>query len=349
MKITVALSERPYDVHIGAGVRGDLAAMVARLAPRARYATIVTSPTLRAQPWFDLDPGIAHEVLEVADGESAKSTESYLSLVESLAKRRLSRDDLVVAVGGGAITDVAGFAAATYLRGVGLINVATSVAAQVDAAVGGKTGVNLREGKNLLGAFHQPLVVLCDLETLETLPERERRAGMGEVAKCALLEGRGRTWADDSTLEEQIELALSLKARVVAGDEYESGERALLNYGHTLGHALERESLARDVDALRHGEAVAIGLAFAARLARDLGRVGEEVVATHDAVLAKWNLPDRVPARLDSAALLEAMTHDKKAHHDLTFVLAGTEGFSVVSGIAPEKVRESLEQFRGEP
>ena len=345
----MALSERSYDVHVGTGVRQELAATIARLAPRARHAAIVTSAALVHQPWFDFELGIAHDIYEVANGERAKTTESYLTLVEGFAHRRLSRDDLVVAVGGGAVTDVAGFAAATYLRGIALINVATTVAGQVDAAIGGKTGVNLRAGKNLLGAFHQPLAVFCDPDTLETLPERERRAGMGEVAKCALLEGRDPAWVEHATFEEQVELALSLKARIVSEDEFEGGRRALLNYGHTLAHALERESLARGEDVLRHGEAVAIGLAFAARLARDLGRVDDEVVAAHDELLATFELPSRVPEEFDSSALLDAMTQDKKAHHDLTFVLAGTPGFSVVAGVAPALVRDALERFRGEP
>ncbi|HUY43142.1 MAG TPA: 3-dehydroquinate synthase family protein [Acidimicrobiales bacterium] len=349
MRINVALSERSYDVYVGAGVRRELAATIARLAPRARRAAFVTSTELLTQPWFDFESGIAHDLHEIPNGERAKTTDSYLSLVEAFARSRLSRDDLVVAVGGGAITDVAGFAAATYLRGVALINVATTVAGQVDAAIGGKTGINLPDGKNLVGAFHQPLAVFCDYETLDTLPERERRAGMGEIAKCVLLESRDQAWLERATFEEQVELALSLKARIVSDDEFEGGARALLNYGHTLGHALERESLARNIDALRHGEAVAIGLAFAARLARDLGRVDDQVVAAHDAVLAGFALPSRVPNELDTSALLDAMAHDKKAHHDLTFVLAGAQGFSVVAGVAPEQVRDALERFRGEP
>lgn len=348
MKIAVDLGERSYDVVVGEGVRAQLASMIADRAPRAERAAIVTSASLRSQPWFDLVTGVETTILELPDGERAKRPEHYVTLVESLATLGLSRHDVVVGVGGGAITDVAGFAAATYLRGVPVVHVATTVAGQVDAAIGGKTGVNLGAGKNLLGAFHQPLGVLCDLATLQTLSERERRAGMGEVVKCALLEGKSPAWLASTSFETQMELAIALKARLVASDEREGSARALLNYGHTLAHALEREALAQANESLRHGEAVAIGLAFAARLARAVGRLDDHGVDEHDAAMNLFHLPTRVPAVFDSSALIEAMSHDKKAHHDLTFVLAGTEGFSVVSGLAPDVVRTTLDQFRGE-
>ncbi len=348
MKISVDLGERSYEVVVGEGVRTQLASLIALRAPRAERVAIVTSSSLRAQPWFDFEVGLATSILELPDGEQAKRPEHYVALVEALAERSLSRHDVVVGVRGGAITDVAGFAAATYLRGVPVIHVATTVAGQVDAAIGGKTGVNLRTGKNLLGAFHQPLGVLCDLATLHTLPERERRAGMGEVVKCALLEAQSSAWLARSSFESQMELAIALKARLVASDEREGSSRALLNYGHTLAHALEREAMVRSDVSLRHGEAVAIGLAFAARLARAVGRLDDRGVAEHDAALNIFQLPTRVPSVFDSSALLEAMSHDKKAHHDLTFVLAGAEGFSVVSGLAPDVVRTALDQFRGE-
>jgi 5-deoxy-5-amino-3-dehydroquinate synthase len=265
-----------------------------------------------------------------------------------LAEHRLSRDDVVVGVGGGAVTDLAGFAAASYLRGIPLVQVPTSLVAQVDAAIGGKTGINIPAGKNLVGAFHQPLGVLCDTSVLSTLPERERRNGLGEVAKCWLLEGRGASEVDATPLSELIELSVRLKATLVASDEREGDARVLLNYGHTLAHALEGAALAENPDGLRHGEAVAVGLAFAARLARSLGRVSDDVVDAHDAVLDAFGLEGRLNDHWDVDTLLDFMSHDKKARHDLSFVLDGSQGFELVRGVEPSVVRHTLELFKGE-
>jgi 5-deoxy-5-amino-3-dehydroquinate synthase len=308
---------------------------------------VVTSPEIRRQPWFDLTFDIQTYVIEVADGEAAKTLDTLERVCETLAQLRVSRHDVIVGFGGGAITDVAGFVAAVYLRGVAVVQVPTSVVGQVDAAIGGKTAVNIAAGKNLVGAFHQPVGVWCDIEVLATLSARERIAGLGEVAKCWLVEGRSRAALNEATMQDFIEVSVALKARVVAADEFEqSGERAVLNYGHTLGHAIELLALARDADELRHGEAVAIGLAFAARLARALGRVGDEVVDETDDVLHFFGLPSRLTGSFDVEELLAAMSRDKKAHHNLTFVLAGDRGYDVVSDIDPGVVRDLLEQFR---
>ncbi|MDE3065602.1 MAG: 3-dehydroquinate synthase [Acidobacteriota bacterium] len=348
MRFSVDLAERSYEVEVAVGARRGLSHLIAQRAPEAKRAAIVTSPSLRAQPWFDLETGIDQVVLEVPDGEDAKDVEVLGELLEALAREGLSRRDVVVCVGGGAVTDLGGFAAAVYLRGVALVQVPTSLVGQVDAAIGGKTGVNLAAGKNLAGAFHQPLGVLADVETLATLPERDRVAGFGEVAKCWLLEERRRGDLDGVGLEELIGMAVGLKAAIVSVDETEQGPRALLNYGHTLGHALERLALDEGRDALRHGEAVAVGLAFAARLAHSLGRVDAAEVVNHDEVLERLGLGARVPERFATADLVAAMAHDKKAHHDLAFVLAGPEGFEVVRGIAPDEVIRVLDNFRGE-
>jgi 5-deoxy-5-amino-3-dehydroquinate synthase len=349
MNVTVDLAERSYDVVVGDGARHSLAELIARRTPHARCAAIVTSPSLATQPWFDLSCGVEQVVVLVAEGESAKTLSSYGQLLETLAEHRLSRDDVVVGVGGGAITDLAGFAAASYLRGVALVQVPTSLVAQVDAAIGGKTGVNLPAGKNLVGAFYQPQGVLCDTSVLDTLPERERRSGLGEVAKCWLLDGRDAKDLAATPLIDLIELSVRLKSSVVSNDEREGDIRALLNYGHTLAHALEAITLAENPDELRHGEAVAIGLAFAARLARALHRVGDNVVANHDAVLDALGLERRLADHFDVDELLEAMSHDKKARHDLSFVLDGPDGFSLVSGVEPSVVRATLERLKGEP
>jgi 5-deoxy-5-amino-3-dehydroquinate synthase len=348
VKITVDLGDRSYDVVLANGARHELADLIRERAPRARVAAIVTSPSLYQQAWFDVESGLVQHVIEVPDGEAAKSLAGLAQLCEQVAHLALSRDDVVVAVGGGAVTDLAGFAAAVYLRGIALIQVPTSIAGQVDAAIGGKTAVNLRAGKNLVGAFHQPLGVLCDFDALATLPERERLSGLGEVAKCWLLEGRRAGDLEGVSTEELIELSVRLKARIVSGDEYEGSDRALLNYGHTLGHALEAVALARGADELRHGEAVAIGLCFAARLARDLHRVDADEVSNHDAVVASLGLSGRLGSHYATGELIEAMAHDKKAHHDLTFVLAGANGIEVVRGVDVEVVAGALDRFRGE-
>ncbi len=209
----------------------------------------------------------------------------------------MSRQDAVVAVGGGMVTDVAGFAAAVYHRGIDVVHVPTTLLGQVDAAIGGKTGVNLPEGKNLVGAYWQPRAVLCDTDTLATLPPRELRSGQGEVAKYHFLDdGRfGATPVEELDRSDQVVRCVQLKAAVVSGDEREGGGRATLNYGHTLGHALE---IAGRFD-LRHGEAVAIGLIYAAELARVLGRIDDARVAEHRRVVAAYDLPAALPAGVD--------------------------------------------------
>jgi 5-deoxy-5-amino-3-dehydroquinate synthase len=348
MNVTVALSERSYDVVLRDGARHDLAQLLATRAPRAQSAVIVTSHALVAQPWFTLETGLDQHVLEVPDGESAKNFGALEILCEQFAQLQLSRHDVIVGVGGGAITDLAGFAAAVYLRGIDVVQVPTSLVGQVDAAIGGKTGINLRAGKNLVGAFHQPLGVLCDFEVLDTLPERERLSGLGEVAKCWLLDGRPANEITTASRAELITMSVRLKADIVSSDELEGGRRALLNYGHTLAHALEALALARGVDEMRHGEAVAIGLAFAARLAEQLGRIGEDEVAHHDDVLKSLGLVGALRTDFATSEVLDVMSRDKKAHHDLTFVLAGTRGFDVVSGVDPSVVGEVLDNFRGE-
>jgi 5-deoxy-5-amino-3-dehydroquinate synthase len=252
----------------------------------------------------------------------------------------LTRADAVVAVGGGLVTDVAGFAAAVYHRGVAVVHVPTTLLAMVDAAIGGKTGVNLPEGKNLVGAFWQPSAVLCDTDLLASLPEREWRSGYGEMAKYHFLTGED---LSAMSLDERVARCVAIKAEVVAGDEREApgagpGGRALLNYGHTLAHALE---IAGRHD-LRHGEAVGIGLVFAAELAHTLERVGPDRVARHREVVAGYGLDTELPAGLAADGLLALMQRDKKAIAGLTFVLDGPQGLEVVEGVEPGVVRSTL-------
>lgn len=346
--IPVSLERRSYNVIVGPGVRHQLAELVATLTPRAQAAVIITTAEIAAQPWFDIDAGISTFIVEVPNGESAKTFSALEYLCESLASVGLSRHDVVVGVGGGAVTDIAGLVAAVYLRGLSVIHVPTSLVGQVDAAIGGKTALNLAAGKNLVGAFHQPTAVICDTETLATLPLREWRSGYGEVAKCALLENVSAPEVAQRRLDDLVTMCVSLKARIVSSDEFEGGQRALLNYGHTLGHAIEAIALERNTDELRHGEAVAIGLAFAVRLARNLGKCSDDEVRHVDDVVHHFDLSTTLSRTFAPDEIMEKMGRDKKAHHDLTFVLPGADGFEVVSGVSPDVVRRTIEEFQGE-
>jgi 5-deoxy-5-amino-3-dehydroquinate synthase len=336
--LSVDLGERSYPVLIGDGVRHELS----RLVPHsAKAAALVTQEAVQAAGWLDgLDPGVPFEVHLIPDGESGKSLATVESLTRRFAQSGLSRADVVVAVGGGIVTDVAGFAAATYHRGTAYVNIATTLLAQVDAAIGGKTGVNLPEGKNLVGAFWQPAAVLCDTETLTSLPPREWACGRGEMAKYAFL---GEAPQPDQGVDEQVARCVAIKAAVVADDEREGDRRMVLNYGHTLAHALEAAGLAEHQGwDLRHGEAVAVGLIFAALLARRLDRIDDERVAEHRRVVGSYDLPADLPAGADAAELLTYMGRDKKAQQDLTFVLDGPRGVETVRGVAVAEVLATL-------
>ncbi|MEO1062600.1 MAG: 3-dehydroquinate synthase [Actinomycetota bacterium] len=335
LRESVELGERSYDVHVGDGALDHAAELLADVLPQARRAAVVT----QAEIPLTIDPGIEHEVFTIGQGEAAKSLATIGELCSAFAEWGLTRGDYVVGFGGGLVTDVAGFAAASYHRGVPVVQVPTTLLGQVDAAIGGKTGVNLPQGKNLVGAFWQPSAVLCDTATLATLPAREWRSGLGELAKYAFLgaEADGRR-LEDLPLPERVARCVRLKADVVSGDEREGGRRALLNYGHTLGHALE---VAGRFD-LRHGEAVAIGLVFAAELARVLGRIDDERVQRHREIVGAYDLPMSLPPDLDPDELLELMGRDKKAVSSLTFILDGPGGVEVVPDVDPAAVREAV-------
>ncbi len=334
-ELTVNLGERSYPVLVGPGARHGLRTVV---PSRSTRAAIVTQPGVGV----DVDSGVEQRTFVIDEGEKAKSMSTVEELCSGFAEFGLTRADIVVGVGGGVVTDVAGFAAAVYHRGVAVAHVATTLLAQVDAAIGGKTGVNLPEGKNLVGAFWQPVAVICDTEVLSRLPPREYRSGLGEMAKYAFL---GVPGLAEMELEEAVACCVECKARTVAGDERETGAgaRALLNYGHTLGHALETTG---NYD-LRHGEAVAVGLVFAARLARQLGRISDERVAEHYRVVLGYDLPSSLPPGADFAALLAAMGRDKKVTGGgLTFVLDGPAGLEVVQGVPAEAVLATLAELQ---
>ena len=237
------------------------------------------------------------------------------------------------------VTDVAGFTAASYHRGLPVVHVATTLLAQIDAAIGGKTGVNLPEGKNLVGAFWQPAAGLCDTSTLDTLPAREMRCGLGEMAKYHFLGGED---LNDLAFEQRVARCVEIKAEVVAADEREAGRRAVLNYGHTLGHAIETTGRYD----LRHGEAVAIGLVYAAELGRALGRIGGDRVAEHRRIVDGYGLPGSLPEGSQPDELVAVMGRDKKAVDGLTFALDGPAGVEVVAGVDPGLVRDTLEAVR---
>jgi 3-dehydroquinate synthase len=325
-----------YPVRIGSGLvdrldellpafPGAEAAVVVSPAPVAALARRAGSAVARR--------GLAVYRLEVPAGEEAKRLEVVARLYEQLAAIPTRRADPVLAVGGGSTTDVAGFAAATWLRGVPLVNVPTTVLGMVDAAVGGKTGVDLEAGKNLVGAFHQPLAVVCDLDTLAGLPAAEVRSGLAEVAKAglagdpALAEALARVAgpavaADPAALAPLVEGAVRVKAAVVGADEHEDGAdgtvgRLMLNYGHTLGHALERLAGYRG---LRHGEAVSLGMVFAARVAEAVGLARPGLADGHIELLAALGLPVG-GVRVDPDRALAAMATDKKQRQGLRLVL----------------------------
>jgi 5-deoxy-5-amino-3-dehydroquinate synthase len=307
----------------------------ASLPKNARRAAVVTQGALGA----DLDLGIEHRRFEVGDGEEHKTLGTIERLCSAWSQWGMTRNDVVVAVGGGMVTDVAGFAASVYHRGIEVFYVSTTLLGMIDAAIGGKTAVNLPEGKNLVGAYWQPSAVFCDTDLLATMPARDYRSGLGEMAKYHFLGGGD---LDALPLDQRIARCIEIKAAVVAADEREGGIRATLNYGHTLAHALE---IATDFQ-IRHGEAVAIGLIFAAELAHRLGRIDAARVAQHRRIVASYDLPMIVPGGFDDEQLIVLMGRDKKALDGITFVLDGPNGVEQVTGVARSDIEAALRSAR---
>jgi 3-dehydroquinate synthase len=308
-----------HDVLVGPGVLRRAADLV----PEAAIRALVVHPTGLDRYADDVADALRGRGLEVVpatvpDAEAAKTVSVAAGLWERLGRHGFTRTDTVVTVGGGTVTDLGGFVAACWLRGVSVVHVPTTLLGMVDAAVGGKTGVNTPQGKNLVGAFHPPVGVVCDLDTLQTLPVPDLTAGMAEVVKCgfiadpqvlALVEAdpEGALVVGSTVQRELVERAIRVKAEVVARDPRESSLREILNYGHTLGHAIEQAEAYR----MRHGEAVAIGMVFAAELARLAGLLDDAVVDQHRDVLTALGLPTAyLPDRWPQ--LLEVMRRDKK-------------------------------------
>jgi 3-dehydroquinate synthase len=347
--LMVQLAERSYPIHFSAELRQEIRAELEAFGRSGRKVAVVTDSNIAAQQAQTLEEIAAGApTLVLPPGESTKSLDSLGRVLDFLAERQLDRSSALVAVGGGVIGDLAGFAAASYLRGIGYYQVPTTLLAMVDSSVGGKTGINLKAGKNLAGAFHQPRGVFIATKLLATLPAREFAAGMAEVIKYGLLgdaalfdqlEHSALTLAS-SELPAVIRRCCAIKARIVEADEREQakeGGRALLNLGHTFGHAIEQATGYRR---FLHGEAVAIGLASAARLSQLLGHLAAADVARVDAVLTAHALPTRLTAALPVAELMAAMTRDKKMRSGMPrFVVLTRFGKSVTrDGILPTLV-----------
>lgn len=345
-ELVVGLGDRSYPIRIGRGTIGEVGALVAARASRAVVVTNATVaahhlPALRA----GLDrAGVASDVVLIPDGEAHKSWETLNDLLTRLLELRIDRSTPLVALGGGVVGDVAGFAAAIYQRGVPCVQVPTTLLSQVDSSVGGKTAVNHRLGKNMIGAFHQPVAVAIDTGCLATLPPRELTAGLAEVVKYgAIRDAAFFDWLersmpalrarDDDALAHAIFESCRIKAEIVAADERETGERALLNFGHTFGHAIET---ATGYGTWLHGEAVGTGMTLAARLSErvcGLSAAERERVA---ALVAAAGLP-AAPPKLSLDRWLDLMGRDKKVQHGkLRFILLERLGRAVIRGDVPE-------------
>jgi 3-dehydroquinate synthase len=362
--VDVALGDRAYDIVIGRDVLASLGKRIAALRPGARTA-IVTDRTV-AIHWLArteaslAEAGIATSHVIVEEGEGSKSYAVLERVSEALISAKIERNDLVVALGGGVVGDLAGFAAAVLRRGVDFVQVPTSLLAQVDSSVGGKTGINSPQGKNLIGAFHQPVLVVADTAVLDTLSPRQFRAGYAEVAKYGLLGDQAFfTWLEKNhadifsgatAREHAIATSCRAKAAIVARDEREHGERALLNLGHTFGHALEAAT--GFSDRLFHGEGVSVGMVLAAELSAKLGMIGDD-----DVIRIKHHLTDvGLPTALqdiagfsqeglaDADALMTLMAQDKKVKRGrLTFILLQAIGRAVIApDVEPSLVRDFL-------
>ena len=355
--VPVQLGHRSYAIKIGAGLLARLGRECARLKLGARCAIITDTNVGRrfAKPAFNAlaTAGFSPSLIVVPAGETAKSLKTVQTCYDLLAAHRLERQSFIIALGGGVVGDLAGFVAATYLRGVAFVQVPTTLLAQVDSSVGGKVGVNLKAGKNLVGAFYQPRLVLCDLDTLKTLPEREFRAGLAEVIKYGIIRD-AKLFAqlerdlpkllrrEPGTLAAVVARCCEIKAEVVGRDETEGGQRAILNFGHTIGHAIENIS---GYGKYLHGEAIAIGQVAAARLScaltglsgRDAGRIGD--------LFQRAGLPCGIKLSPGQRKkLFVAMKLDKKVSGgEIKFVLAEKIG-RVVWGrrVSEDVVRQAL-------
>src|SRR5213082_47618 len=364
--VNVALGERAYDIVIGRDELQSLGTRVATLRPGSRVA-IVTDRNV-AKHWLEKteaslsEAGIATSRIIVDEGEGSKTYAGLERVSEALISAKVERNDLVIALGGGVVGDLAGFAAAILRRGVDLVQVPTSLLAQVDSSVGGKTGINSPQGKNLLGAFHQPVMVIADTAVLDTLPPRQFRAGYAEVAKYGVLGDEGffswleanhaDVFAGGRAREHAIATSCRAKAAIVAHDERETGDRALLNLGHTFGHALEAAT--GFSDRLFHGEGVSVGMVLAAEFSAQLGMIADTDAARVKRHLAEVGLPTHLQdiagfaqeGLSDADALMALMAQDKKVRRGrLTLILLEAVGRAMIApDVEPSLVRDFLQR-----
>lgn len=338
-QLTVESPRGAYSIRVGAGLLSDASAFTTAL--RGQHVLVVTDANVAplylpvlAATLHRARPGLRMATHVIAPGEHNKTLDTWRDVIEALAAVGATRDACIVALGGGVVGDLAGFAAASWMRGVDVIQVPTTLLAMVDSSVGGKTGVDLPQGKNLVGAFHPPCAVLADTATLATLPPRELRAGLAEVVKYgAIFDAGFLDWIDQhadallapepAATAEAVARSCEFKAAVVARDPFEHGERALLNFGHTFGHAIEAaQGYSGATDGLVHGEAVAVGMVLAARLSASLGLAEAVQLERLDTLLRRLALPTRIPHGLDAGVLLAHMRLDKKTEASgLRFVL----------------------------
>lgn len=322
MTIELQIESGGYPVYLGRNLLGD-ASLWRRHLGSGKILVVsneVVAP-LYLETVTQALSGLAYEVHVIPDGEPAKTVDTWFGIIDKLVTMEARRDACIIALGGGVVGDIAGFAAACYMRGVRFVQVPTTLLAQVDASVGGKTGINHSQGKNLVGAFHQPTAVLIDSDTLATLPEREFKAGLAEVVKYGAIRDPGFfAWLEEhapaidrrdrEAVEQLIHRSVVNKAEIVAQDEKETGVRALLNFGHSFGHALETETAYRT---FLHGEAVAIGMVIAATLSEARGLCSPGAAARLSALLCRFGLPVALPASTSRTQLMKALQLDKKA------------------------------------
>jgi len=348
--LTVNLGENSYDILIGSGVLSNMACECALRGLTGRVA-VITNPTVAALYSARIlksfsDAGKRVTLIEIPDGEEHKNSATLNLVYDNLIEAGLDRESFIVALGGGVVGDLAGFAAATYLRGIPFVQAPTTLLAQVDSSVGGKTAIDHPRGKNLIGAFYQPRLVLADTDTLATLPGREFSAGLAEVVKYGVaidraffeyleLNGNSVRAMDPDCLVNIIRRCCELKAQVVERDERESGLRAVLNYGHTLGHAMENQA---GYGKLVHGEAVAIGMALAARVSMALGHCDEPDAARIRGLLSRFGLPVAAPG-FDRKRLLDILMADKKNRSGvIKFICNRGIGNHVVANLTAEQL-----------
>ncbi len=358
--LMVDLADRSYPIFIEEGLLVDAKRLAWTLHPliNAGQVAVITNPTVQAlygEAVLAALEGYQVDVFAMQDGEAFKTLETYAAVMDFLMTHRHNRTTTVIALGGGVVGDLAGFVAATFQRGVRFIQIPTTLLAQVDSSVGGKTAVNHPAGKNMIGAFYQPQAVLADPSTLHTLPDREYVAGLAEVVKYGVIaDAEFFTWLEDNVeglvnrdaavLAEAIRVSCVTKAQVVAQDEHEAGIRAILNYGHTFGHAIESLS---GYGTWLHGEAVAVGMVMAAQFSHRLGLLNQGVAERIESLLVALGCPVRLNQNVAPADMIEAMGMDKKAADgNLRFVVTRRLGHAEVTGdYSAAALEEILDAF----